>query len=293
MKKLLAIILALSMLFCFAACGGRDSDDKSDKSDDEDKYIKFEEDDEDTENDDDDDSKKTIVVGYTIFEPMNYKDANGDFVGFDTELAKAVFEKLGYKVVFKEIEWDQKFVNLNSGNIDCIWNGLTPEAVDEDGTPRTEKADFSYNYMDNTQVVVVRSDSGIATYDDLNGKVAVAEYASVGESYATYVYEANCTAVNDKASCLIEVRCGAADFAVVDYEFAKKTVGFGDYSDLKVVSSLTSAPEHYAVAFKKGSSLTAKVNKQLEALAADGTIAALAKKYGLEYAVITDFADQK
>ena len=127
---------------------------------------------------------ETIVVGYTIYAPMNYKNDAGDLVGFDTDLAKAVFEELGYEVIFKEINWPDKYTDLNSGVIDCVWNGFTCNSTDDDGVARADKVDFSYRYMQNLQVVVTKKDSGITSAADLNGKIVSVEAGSAGESYA-------------------------------------------------------------------------------------------------------------
>ena len=237
--------------------------------------------------------KKTIVVGYTIYAPMNYLDDNGELVGFDTELAEAVFEGLGYKVVFKEIKWENKYTELESGAIDCVWNGFTCNTADDDGVARADKVDFSYNYMENRQVVVVKKGSGIAAAADLNGKIGDAEIGSAGETYAKAFEGSIFKGSPKQTDCLLSVKTGAANFAVLDAQLAKSYCGKGDYADLEIVDALSSDVEYYAIGFKKGSELTAKVNEQLEALAADGTIAELAKKYGVETTAITDFADQK
>ena len=114
MKKFFALLLsALMLLTLLASCAGEDM----------------------------------VVVGYTVYKPMNYMDESGKLVGFDTELAEAVFEKLGYTVTFKEINWDNKYMELNGGTVDCLWNGFTANTADEDGVARSEKVDFSYNYM--------------------------------------------------------------------------------------------------------------------------------------------------
>lgn len=260
MKKIIALLLVLSTVFCFAACG---------KSD-------------------------TIVVGYTIYEPMNYKDASGELVGFDTELAKAVFANLGYDdVIFKEIEWSEKYTELESGSIDCIWNGFTSNSADDDGVARSEKVDFSYNYMENLQVVVVKKGSGIASAEDLEGKFGCAESGSAGETYANGFEAAEIKGLPKQTDCLTEVNGKSRDFAVLDAQLAKAYVGKGDYANLEIVDGLSSDVEYYAIGFKKGSDLTAKVNEQLEALAADGTLKTLAEKYGVGNSVVTDFSNQK
>ena len=278
MKKIFAVILAVLMMFSFAACGGNaDTETTTDAQNSE---INNE-------------TKDTIVVGYTIYEPMNYKDENGELVGFDTELAKAVFGNLGYEVIFQEIEWSSKYTDLDSNTIDCVWNGFTANTADDDGVMRAEKVDFSYNYMENRQVVVVKADSGIATAADLNGKFGVAESGSAGEAYAKEFEGTAFKGFIKQTECLTEIKSGTADFAVVDAQLAKSYVGKGDYADLMIVEDLSSDVEFYAIGFKKGSELTANVNAQLEALAADGTIAALAEKYGVSNTAITDFSDQK
>jgi len=236
---------------------------------------------------------ETIVVGYTLVEPLNYKDANGELVGFDTELAKEVFGNLGYNVIFKEIEWSAKYTDLASGTIDCIWNGFTANTTDDDGVARADKVDFTYNYMINEQAVIVKADSGIATAEDLKGKLGVAEAGSAGESYAKGFEGAEYKDFTKQTDCLFEVNAGTADFAVVDSQLAKNYVGKGDYASLKMIDSLKSDLEYYAIGFEKGSELTAKVNAELEKLAKNGKIMEIAKKYGVENTVIVDFADQK
>ncbi len=238
--------------------------------------------------------QKTIVVGYTIYAPMNYfEDGSDELIGFDTDLAKAVFENLGYTVIFQEIDWNAKYTDLDSGTIDCVWNGFTCNTADDDGILRSEKVDFSYNYMENRQVIVVKADSTIAAAADLSGKLGAVESGSAGESYAKGFEGASVKGCNYQTDCLMEVNSGAADFAVLDAQLAKSYVGNGDYTDLKVIDDLSSDVEYYAIGFKKGSELTAQVNAQLEALAADGTIAALAEKYDVANTAITDFSDQK
>lgn len=266
MKKILALILALAMALCLGACG-----DKGEEKD----------------------SAKTIVVGYTIYEPMNYLDEDGNLVGFDTELAKAVFGNLGYEVIFQEIEWSSKYTDLDSGTIDCVWNGFTANTADDDGILRAEKVDFSYNYMENRQVIVVKADSGITSAEDLNGKIGIAESGSAGEEYAKSFEGVIFKGFTKQTDCLVEISSGSADFAVVDAQLARSYVGKGDYANLAMVDALSSDVEYYAIGFKKGSELTAQVNEQLEILAADGTIAALAEKYGVATTAITDFSDQK
>ena len=261
MKKLLSVLLAVAMLVCcFAGCG----------------------------------SKETVVVGYTIYEPMNYLDENGKLVGFDTELAEKVFSNLGYNVVFKEIKWENKYTELDSGAIDCIWNGFTCNSADDDGIQRSEKVDFTYNYMENRQVVVVKKDSGIAAVADLKGKIGDAEIGSAGESYAKGFEGIVFKGATKQTDCLLAVKSGNADFAVLDAQLANSYCGKCDYSDLQVVEALTSYVEYYADVFNKGSELTAKVNEQFEALAKDGTITALGEKYPkVANSIITDFANQK
>ena len=264
MKKFIALFLAvLMMASCLAACGAKG-----------------------------DAEKKTVVVGYTIYAPMNYMDENNTLVGFDTELAKAVFEKMGYEVIFQEIDWDSKYTDLESGTIDCVWNGFTANTSDSDGIARSEKVDFSYNYMENRQVIIAKADSGIATAADLNGKQAAVESGSAGEAYAKEFEGVNVKGCPKQTDALFEVNAGTADFAVLDAQLAKAYAGKGDYANIVIIDDLSSDVEYYAIGFKKGSDLTAKVNAQLEALAADGTITTLAKKYGVENTAITDFADQ-
>ena len=263
MKKVIALVLTLVMMVaCFAACGNKEE-------------------------------AKTIVVGYTIYEPMNYMDENNVLVGFDTELATKVFENMGYKVMFQEIDWPSRYTDLNSGAIDCVWNGFTANSADDDGIMRSEKVNFSYNYMENRQVIVVKTDSTIATAEDLNGKMASVESSSAGESYAQSFEGVNVKGALKQTDCLMEVLSGAADFAVLDAQLAKSYCGKGDYANLMIVEALSSDVEYYAIGFKKGSDLTAKVNQQLEALAGDGTIKALAEKYGVSNTAITDFSSQK
>ena len=264
-KKILAIVmsivLVLGIVCAFAACG-------------------------------DDAEKKTVVVGYTIYEPMNYLDESGKLVGYDTELAEKVFGNLGYEVIFKEIEWSSKYTDLDSGTIDCVWNGFTANTADDDGVLRSEKVDFSYNYMENRQVIVAKKDA-VKTAADLKGKLGVAESGSAGEAYAKGFEGATYKGFLKQTDCLLEVKGDTADFAVVDAQLAKSYVGKGDYAGLVIVEDLSSDVEYYAIGFKKGSELVADVNAELEKLGADGTIAALAEKYGVENTAIKDFADQK
>ena len=263
MKKLFALILAIVVTATlFAACGAPAD-------------------------------APTVVVGYTLYEPMNYLDDNGKLIGYDTELAEAVFSNLGYKVVFQEIDWSSKYTDLNSGTIDCVWNGFTCNTADDDGVLRSEKVDFSYNYMENRQVIVVKADAGIASAADLSGKIAAVESGSAGETYAASFEGVTTKGFLKQTDCLFEVNAGTADFAVLDAQLAKSYAGKGDYANLTIVDDLSSDVEYYAIGFKKGSELTAKVNAQLEALAADGTIAKIAKQYEVESTAITDFADQK
>ena len=263
MKKIVAVLLVVLMILsCFVGCGKKEA--------------------------------KTVVVGYTLYAPMNYLDeATGELVGFDTELAEAVFGNMGYEVLFQEIDWNQKYTDLDSGAIDCVWNGFTCNTADNDGILRSEKVDFSYNYMENRQVIITKKDAGIAAAADLNGKLGAVESGSAGETYAKTFEGVNTKGFLKQTDCLMEVNAGTADFAVLDAQLAKSYAGKGDYADIVIVEDLSSEVEYYAIGFKKGSELTAQVNAQLEALGADGTIATLAEKYGVANTAITDFADQK
>ena len=278
MKKFIALFLAVLMIAaCFAGCAPSGAQDQGNKETQGETQAQ----------------EKTVVVGYTIYEPMNYKDENGKLVGFDTELAEAVFGKLGYKVLFQEIDWGSKYTDLDSNTIDCVWNGFTANTSDDDGIARKDKVDFSYNYMENRQVIVVKKDSGIAAAADLNGKMGAAEGGSAGETYGKTFEGAAIKDFPYQTDCLMEVNSGTADFAVLDAQLAKSYCGKGDYADLQIVEDLSSDVEYYAIGFKKGSELTDQVNAQLAALAADGTIKALAEKYKVENTAITDFSDQK
>lgn len=235
--------------------------------------------------------KETIVVGYTLYEPMNYEDADGNLVGFDTDLAKAVFEDLGYNVEFKLIDWGNKYIDLATGTIDCIWNGFTANAADDDGVQRSEKVDFSYNYMLNAQAVVVKNSANVADAAALAGKKGYAEDGSAGETYMKSIADVQANVVTYQTDALMQLKSNSCDFVVVDYQLANSIVGKGDYADCKI--AYTANDEFYAIGFKKGSDLTAKVNASLEKLAANGTITTIATKYNVQGSVITDFSNQK
>lgn len=238
--------------------------------------------------------EEVITVGYTIYAPMNFME-NGELVGFDTDLAKAVFEELGYKVLFKEIQWEQKYTELEAGTISCIWNGFTSNGED-DGKARSEYVDFSYNYMINKQVVVASNElaATVTSADDLKEKVGSAEKGSIGYGYLTDSFEgALVKDATSQLSALQDLKMGGCQFVVLDEQLAKAYVGTGDYADFTIIDALSSDIEYYAIGFKKGSDLTAKVNETLEKFAGNGKLEEIAKKYAVENAIIKDFSDQK
>ena len=224
--------------------------------------------------------KGKMVIGYTVYEPMNYTDADGNFTGFDTELATAVCEKLGVEPEFVEINWDTKVVELDAKSIDCIWNGMTL-TDDIMANTATTKA-----YAKNAQVVVVKDGTEYASTADLVGKTVVAEAGSAGEAAIEgdeNLAQADYVSKSVQTDCLMEVAAGTADAAVLDLTLANAMIGAGtDYANLKIVDELNA--EEYGVAFRKGSDAAAAVDAAFDELKADGTMQALADKYDLALA---------
>lgn len=226
--------------------------------------------------------KGNFVAGITLFEPMNYYDENGELTGFETEFTKAVCEKLGVEAKFQEIEWDKKEIELNAKTIDAIWNGLT---VTEE---RKENMGFSKSYVRNKQVVVIKADNKDKYTDEASmaGASCAAESGSAGQTAietSSVLSQNEFVGSSAQKDVLLEVKAGTVELGVLDYVMAKASIGEGtDYSDLMIVEGVELAPEEYAIGMRKGDTETIeKVNGAIDELVADGTLKALAEKYGL------------
>ncbi|MDU8690192.1 transporter substrate-binding domain-containing protein [Faecalibacterium prausnitzii] len=277
MKRLVSAFLAGAMALSLAACGGAASTSTVASSAASGSAAASE-----TAASDLDSIKEKgkLVIGYTVYEPMNYTDADGSFTGFDTELATAVCEKLGVEPEFVEINWDTKVVELDAKSIDCIWNGMTL-TDDIMANTATTKA-----YAKNAQVVVVKDGTDYASTADLVGKTVVAEAGSAGEAAIEgdeNLAQADYVSKSVQTDCLMEVAAGTADAAVLDLTLANAMIGEGtDYASLAIVDELNA--EEYGVAFRKGSDAAAAVDAAFDELKADGTMQALAEKYDLALA---------
>ena len=224
--------------------------------------------------------KGTLVVGITNFEPMDYKDSSGEWVGFDADLAREFAESLGVEVEFVEIDWENKILELDGKTIDCVWNGmtLTPEV--------TSAMDCTDAYLENAQVVVVPSDVADQYQDEdsLADLSFAAEAGSAGEEELE-ARELNVTPVTAQADALMEVEAGTSDAAVIDLLMAAAMIGEGtSYADLTYTVSLNS--EEYGVGFRKGSDLADELNDFFTASYEDGSIQKLAEQYGVQAALI-------
>ena len=221
--------------------------------------------------------KGKMTIGYTVYEPMNYTDADGNFTGFDTELATAVCAKLGVAPDFVEINWDTKVVELDAKSIDCIWNGMT---LTDDIMANTA---CTKAYAKNAQVVVMKADADYSSTADLVGKTIVAEAGSAGESAISEdesLSQADYVSKSVQTDCLMEVAAGTADAAVLDLTLATAMIGEGtDYANLAIKDELNA--EEYGVAFRKGSDAADAVNAAFDELKADDTMQTLADKYSL------------
>jgi len=226
-----------------------------------------------------------LVIGYTVYAPMNYTDDKGEFVGFDTEYAKLVCEELGVKAEFVEINWETKEVDLNAKKIDCIWNGFT---ITED---REKELDFTTPYLRNKQVVVIRK-ADADKYKDVKSLAKAALTAEKGSAGETAIKDsadlkgAAYVESDLQTSALMAVKAMTADACVVDYTVATSMAGQGDYADLMMIDDLVLIDEQYGIGFRTGSDITAKVNEITQKFISDGTLEALAKKYELETSLI-------
>ncbi|MBQ9115197.1 MAG: transporter substrate-binding domain-containing protein [Clostridia bacterium] len=219
-----------------------------------------------------------IVVGVTDYPPMDYKNAAGEWVGFDAELAQMFAAYLGVECEIVEITWSQKVAEINAGQIDLIWNGMT--ASDELG----QEIDFSVSYAQNAQVAVVKSDSAIATKDQIKASSIAVENISAGDTVAREVIgAANVTGLTAQVDALNEVKAGTSQVAIVDLTLAGNVVGKGDYANLKIVEGISYGDEIFSVGLRKGSDLKTKLDEFLKEKYADGTMTRLVEKYGNVY----------
>ena len=258
MKKTIALLTALVMMLTMVCCAFA-----ADQTDAE--YVK---------------EKGTLVVGITDFAPMDYKDEDGNWIGFDADMAAAFAASLGVEVEFVEIEWDNKVLELNSKSIDCVWNGMT--LTDEVMAAMT----CSNAYCNNAQVVIVPADQAdkYQTAEDCAELVFAVEAGSAGEAEITALgYE--CTPVQSQASALMEVAAGTCDAAVIDSLMAAAMVGEGtSYENLTYTAALNS--EEYGVGFRTDSDLAELLNDFFKAAYEDGSLQECAETYGVQAALI-------
>ena len=257
MKKLAMLLTSVMLVCMLGACGSSADSDMA--------YIK---------------EKGVLVVGITDFAPMDYKDASGNWVGFDADMAKGFAESLGVEVEFVEIQWDNKILELDGKTIDCVWNGMTLTDEVKAGM------ECSNPYCNNAQVVIVPAAvaGDYLTVDSLSSLSFAAEAGSAGEKVLT---EKNlkCLPVLAQSDALMEVAAGTSDAAVIDSLMAGAMVGEGtSYADLTYTVSLNS--EEYGVGFRKGSDLAEALNKYFQDSYKDGSMMEYAKTYGVQAAII-------
>ena len=268
-----AVLMAAAMVFTMAGCGSSKDADTSAK-----KETKTE-DSKDKEN-----SDKQFIVGFDAeYPPYGYKDDNGEYVGFDLDLAQEVCARNGWELVKQPIDWDSKDMELNSGSIDCIWNGFTMTGREDDYT-------WSKPYVDNSIVVVVKEGSGIEKKEDLAGKVVAVQADSSGlaaltdeedneENLKLAASFSDLQQVADYNTAFMNLEAGAVDAIVVDigvadYQLESRT-GFAMLDD-KIRT------EQYAVGFKLGNEeLRDQVQSTLDEIVKDGTFDYVAKKWDL------------
>lgn len=273
MKKIVSLLLASVMLLSlFALCGcsaaesGTDTTAPAGES-----------------------GTRTFTVGFDAeFPPYGYVDDNGEYTGFDLELAQAVCDLLGWELVKKPIDWDSKDMELNSGYIDCIWNGFTMNGREDDYT-------WSMPYVDNSQVIVVKADSGISAPADLAGKnVAVQADSSAlaaltgddasEENKALSASFAELLNVPDYNTAFLNLEAGTVDAIAIDIGVAQYQVA--QRGDGYVILDESIASEQYGIGFKQGNTeLCKQVEDALNQLVSNGTFDQLAEKYGLSDAV--------
>jgi polar amino acid transport system substrate-binding protein len=256
MKRVFAFFLTMALLFSAAAAFA----DGSDMA-----YVK---------------EKGKLVVGITNFAPMDYKDEKGNWIGFDADMASAFAKSLGVSVEFQEIDWDNKILELNGKNIDCVWNGMTLTAEVK------AAMECSRPYCNNAQVVVLPK-AKAGEYKDaasLAGLTFAVENGSAGMEQAQ-AHGLKFTPVQDQASALLEVSAGSADAAVIDSLMAAAMVGEGTgYPSLTYTLGLNS--EEYGVGFRKGSDLAAALDDFFAAKDADGSLLKTAETYKIQAALI-------
>lgn len=281
MKKFFALLLALCMIFALAACGEPASEpseapaseapaseapaSEEPAAESDMAYVQ---------------EKGSLIVGITEFEPMDYQNEAGEWIGFDADLARAFADSLGVEAVFQVIEWDNKVMELDGKTIDVVWNGMT--LTDE----VLSAMECSNAYCNNAQVVILPADSAedypdAASMSELNFAV---ESGSAGEAMAIengFSY----TPVVDQATAVLEVSSGTCQAAIIDSLMAAAMVGEGtSYADLTYTISLNS--EEYGVGFRKGSDLAAALNEFFVDYYAAGTMQELAETYGVTAALI-------
>ncbi len=227
----------------------------------------------------------TLIVGFDAeFPPYGYQDDNGEYVGFDLDLAAEVCERNGWELVKQPINWDSKDMELDAETIDCIWNGFTM-------TGREDQYTWTCAYIDNSQVFVVKADSGIATQDDLAGKnvgvqadssaLAALEDEEEGGAADLAATFASLTQYGDYNTGFMELESGVIDALAMDIGVAQYQIDARGDEFVMLEEKL--ATEQYAVGFKLGNTeLRDKVEKTLLEMAEDGTVLEIAKEWGLE-----------
>ena len=221
----------------------------------------------------------TFIVGFDAeFPPYGFSDGKGGYQGFDLDLAQEVCNRNNWTLVKQPIDWDAKDSELNSGTIDCIWNGFTINGREKDYT-------WSDAYIDNKQVVVVKEDSGINSLDDLKGKTVETQKDSsalaalqgdnktIGDTFGKLVE------VADYNTAFMDLKSGACDAVALDIGVAQYQVSNGNNTGLKILNDSISS-EQYGIGFKLGNTaLKDQVQKTLDEMYADGTVAKIAENY--------------